>query len=815
MASTIYSYNLTGGRVFPVAFEYLARRFVRVTLVGSSRRELQLNVDYRFISKTEIETTIAWTQGEYQTIEIRRVTSATDRLVNFTDGSILRSQDLNISQIQAIHIAEEGRDVAENSLQANGIQWDALGLPIKNVGYPALPTDAANGQFVLDNIRTALRVVPSETIAEIPSDRANKVLAFDANRQPVAIIPSAGSSMALELSLRDSVDPLAGAAVLGRGVVSVDGIVDLHKQAKKTDLRFQVRGYHKDSLVGGGTFYWDPIVPRNFHNGGTIISPTVPWDGSAATLSQFLLGIGETSPTAQGAFVRTKTPYSVDCFGAYGGSYDDTASFMACDRGAQEIILTRKEYTVDIFLSTSASVFEIKSSNLAKLNVLSRINLNNKTRVLMHNIDLEFDKQTSIEVAGIQITACKDVTVTYNRMRRPWKTALSIWDCDGVDVSKNRIFDTGRGKQMNGIVPLGCGVIIYGCTDFSVVHNWCRDIWQIPVFVTGNVGHETVDGIVRGNMCRSSNDNGIRIQPDDLLRYTVRDVVVDGNLITGQHRADCLRVSGINILTTGNKLHGAGSTGIDAQYSKDSLIIGNHIYGCAEGIALTSYDNMTDNVMILENVIYDCFGNSAMITVSNDAASGGSFGHVRIAGNSLIKRAGVAGRTRGITVAMNASKGTERIIIENNDVDGYDAFGISCTNLNHVVIQGNTVGGVLTDSAGHIQVIGCATAIIGANKDRGPEAVLASSALRVAGANGLVSVIANVMPNTAVGLSISGTQTSFYRSSNHFAGSTPSAYTITGVGALRELTSASTLPQVISVLYTLIGDLAEDRYIKR
>ena len=204
MASTIFSYFLEAGRVkFPVSFEYLARRFVTVTLVGTTRLPLVLNVDYRFTSKMEIETTVNWLPGQYTTIEIRRVTSATDRLVNFTDGSILRSQDLNIAQIQAIHIAEEGRDVAENSLLSNGLSWNALGFPIKNVGYPSVPTDAANGQYVLDNLRTALRVVPSETIAEIPSDRANKVLAFDANRQPIAINPSAGSSMELELALRD------------------------------------------------------------------------------------------------------------------------------------------------------------------------------------------------------------------------------------------------------------------------------------------------------------------------------------------------------------------------------------------------------------------------------------------------------------------------------------------------------------------------------------------------------------------------------------------------------------------------------------
>lgn len=228
MASTIYSYNLTGGKVFPVAFEYLARRFVKVTMIGATRQELQLNVDYRFISKTEIETTIVWAPGEFQTIEVRRVTSATDRLVNFTDGSILRSQDLNISQIQAIHIAEEARDVADTSLNISGFNWDAKGLPIKNLGNPELPTDAANGQYVLDNIRTALRVTPSETITEIPSDRANKVLAFDSNRQPIAITPAAGSSTELELRLRDMEDAMRGATMIGFNGRSVrDALTDV------------------------------------------------------------------------------------------------------------------------------------------------------------------------------------------------------------------------------------------------------------------------------------------------------------------------------------------------------------------------------------------------------------------------------------------------------------------------------------------------------------------------------------------------------------------------------------------------------------
>lgn len=196
--------------MFPIAFEYLARRFVRITLVGTARQELQLNVDYRFISKTEIETTVALPPGEFQTLEVRRVTSATDRLVNFTDGSILRSQDLNISQIQAIHIAEEGRDVAENSLLTDGFTWDALVRPIRNVGAPTRPGDAANMAHVADTFEYSLR--STEKLQRIPFERANKLLGFDSNGQPVAVIPSTGTSMELEMELRDAAK---GARMIG------------------------------------------------------------------------------------------------------------------------------------------------------------------------------------------------------------------------------------------------------------------------------------------------------------------------------------------------------------------------------------------------------------------------------------------------------------------------------------------------------------------------------------------------------------------------------------------------------------------------
>lgn len=126
---TVMTYPLTGAVDFTITFEYLARKFVTVTLIGKDRKELVLNQDYRFTTKTQITTTRAWTAADrYDFIEIRRHTSATGRLVDFADGSILRAYDLNIAQIQTLHVAEESRDAALMAMS----QDDAGNLDAKN-----------------------------------------------------------------------------------------------------------------------------------------------------------------------------------------------------------------------------------------------------------------------------------------------------------------------------------------------------------------------------------------------------------------------------------------------------------------------------------------------------------------------------------------------------------------------------------------------------------------------------------------------------------------------------------------------------------
>ena len=146
MASTIIIYEGDGTRTdFTVPFDYLKKSFVTVrlgagtTLTGGDYGDT--GSDYYFLDKTTIRLKVAPASGE--SLTIRRYTSATERVVTFKDASILKATDLDTSQLQAFHIAEEGRDILEDSLSVNREgNWDAKNKRIVNLADPVNPQDA-------------------------------------------------------------------------------------------------------------------------------------------------------------------------------------------------------------------------------------------------------------------------------------------------------------------------------------------------------------------------------------------------------------------------------------------------------------------------------------------------------------------------------------------------------------------------------------------------------------------------------------------------------------------------------------------------
>lgn len=172
MASTIAFYTGDGATTdFTVPFDYLAKKFVRVSLgvtILKGGDYGDTSKDYYFLDKTKVRLKVPPQEGEVLTI--RRYTSATDRVVSFKDASVLKATDLDVSSVQTIHIAEEARDIINDALiKDKEGNWDAKGNRIVNVGTPEADSDAMTyGVYKAD----ALGAYQSKLDAERARDRA-------------------------------------------------------------------------------------------------------------------------------------------------------------------------------------------------------------------------------------------------------------------------------------------------------------------------------------------------------------------------------------------------------------------------------------------------------------------------------------------------------------------------------------------------------------------------------------------------------------------------------------------------------------------
>lgn len=159
MASTIIIYEGDGTTTdFTVPFDYLAKKFVRVSLgvtILKGGDYGDTSKDYYFLDKTKVRLKVPPQEGEVLTI--RRYTSATDRVVSFKDASVLKATDLDVSSVQAIHIAEESRDIINDALinDKKG-NWDAKFRKIVNVNDPENDQDAMTLGYYKNDINKTL-----------------------------------------------------------------------------------------------------------------------------------------------------------------------------------------------------------------------------------------------------------------------------------------------------------------------------------------------------------------------------------------------------------------------------------------------------------------------------------------------------------------------------------------------------------------------------------------------------------------------------------------------------------------------------------
>ncbi|UNM20913.1 hypothetical protein K0P33_05495 [Pseudomonas sp. ArH3a] len=106
------------------------------------------------------------------------------------------------------------------------------------------------------------------------------------------------------------------------------------------NVEYNLREYISGTSKGGGVFYWSAGTLKSKHNGGTIISPSVPFSGLQAALPAFLAGTGETNPTGSGCWIRRYDDLYGEFFGMCGGAYRDPEAFSAAHKFAAQNFTT-------------------------------------------------------------------------------------------------------------------------------------------------------------------------------------------------------------------------------------------------------------------------------------------------------------------------------------------------------------------------------------------------------------------------------------------------------------------------------------------
>ena len=142
MAFSYYDYTGDGVTdTFTITFTYQSTAEISVTVDGVAETGLT------FPSTTTVQLTSA--PATDALVRVRRTTSLTSRSVDFASGSVLTEEDLDNSNIQVFHAAQEAIDTATDAISLDDDnKWDAKSKVIKNVATPVANNDASTKAYV-------------------------------------------------------------------------------------------------------------------------------------------------------------------------------------------------------------------------------------------------------------------------------------------------------------------------------------------------------------------------------------------------------------------------------------------------------------------------------------------------------------------------------------------------------------------------------------------------------------------------------------------------------------------------------------------
>lgn len=336
----------SGNTQYRIEFDYLARTFIVVTLVNSSNptlnRVLEVGRDYRFLNPTMIEMLVD--QSGFDIVRIHRQTG-TDLVVDFRNGSVLTASDLTNAELQAIHIAEEGRDQTVDLAKEYA---DAAG------------NSAGNAKDSEDEARRIAESVKAGLLGYITRRSFEKgftvttwseVLLWEQDGEyyrwdgtlpknvPAGSTPETSGGIGLgawvsvgDASLRSVLSKKDGYSYIGE----LQSVADFFGFIKQNGARVKLRSWYAGWSAtaygkpnGGGEFIYISGVPKSKHDGCIYFSPTVPY---SSTLSDYVTGAGESDPTGSGAWVRdigSATHINTDWAGINDGATASSSSAHA------------------------------------------------------------------------------------------------------------------------------------------------------------------------------------------------------------------------------------------------------------------------------------------------------------------------------------------------------------------------------------------------------------------------------------------------------------------------------------------------------